>query len=213
MQRLIETLKEFGIEIPEDKQSEVKSALSKHYKNLAEHEKAIKKLETDRDTWKSKAETAEKTLKGFESVDLDTMKTELSNWKAKAENAEKEAQKQIYERDFSDALKAELENIKFTSEAAKRDVMSQIKAADLKLKEGKILGLNDLIDQIKKEDSSAFVDEQQQQLEDGKARFTDKKSSGDGAGFGKMTKKEIMDIKDATERQAAIAENSHLFIK
>ena len=85
MQKLIETLKEFGIEIPADKQSEVKAALSKHYKNIAEHDKAIRKLETDRDTWKEKAETAENTLKGFEGVDLETMKRDLADWQKKAE--------------------------------------------------------------------------------------------------------------------------------
>ena len=213
MQKLIETLKEFGIEIPADKQSEVKSALSKHYKNAAEYDKTIKKLEADRDTWKEKAETAEATLKGFEGVDLETMQKELADWKTKAENAENEAKKQIYDRDFADALKAELEDVKFTSEAAKRDVMAQIKAAELKLKDGKILGLSDLIDQIKKADASAFVDEKQQELENNRARFTTATKPGSGAKVGAMTRKEIEDIKDPRERQAAIAQNLGLFGK
>ena len=33
MQKLIDTLKSFGIEIPEDKQADVKKALSENYKN------------------------------------------------------------------------------------------------------------------------------------------------------------------------------------
>ena len=103
---------------------------------------------------------------------METMQKELADWKTKAENAESEAKKQIYDRDFADALKAELEDVKFTSEAAKRDVMAQIKAAELKLKDGKILGLSALIDQIKKADASAFVDEKQQELENNRARFT-----------------------------------------
>ena len=36
MQKLIDTLKSFGIEIPEDKQADVKKALSEHYKNAKE---------------------------------------------------------------------------------------------------------------------------------------------------------------------------------
>ena len=35
MQKLIETLKSFGIEIPADRQADVKKALSEHYKNHA----------------------------------------------------------------------------------------------------------------------------------------------------------------------------------
>ena len=172
MQKLIETLKSFGIEIPEDKQSDVKKVLSEHYKNAAEYNKAISKLETDRDTWKEKAEAAETTLKGFEGVDLETMQRELSDWKQKAADAEKNAQEQLYERDFSDALKTEFEGIKFSSEAAKRAIMAEVKAAGLKLKDGKILGLNDLLSQMKEKDASAFIDDAQQQEQQNMARFT-----------------------------------------
>lgn len=213
MQKLIETLKEFGVEIPADKQADIKKALSEHYKNVAEHNKAIAKLEADRDKWKSQAEAAENTLKSFDGIDPAQIQTELATWKQKAEEAEKNAQAQIYERDFADALKSEMEGYKFTSEAAKRDVMAQIKAAELKLKDGKILGLSDLIEQIRKNDESAFVDEHQEQLEANKARFTQPQKPGSGAKFGTMTKKDIMDIKDPIERQAAIAENMSLFGK
>lgn len=211
MQKLIETLKTFGIEIPEDKQSDVKKVLSEHYKNAAEYNKTISKLETERDTWKEKAETAENTLKGFEGVDLETMQRELADWKQKATEAEKNAQAQLYERDFNDALKAELENVKFSSEAAKRAIMAEVKEAGLKLKDGKILGLNDLISQMKEKDASAFVDEEQQKAQQNAARFTQpfqRQNQGGG-----MTKDQIMGIKDASERQAAIAANIHLFGK
>lgn len=170
MKKLIETLRSLGIEVPEDKESEVRKKLSENYKNIAEVEKTTNTLETERNSWKERAEAAEETLKKFDGVDLDTIQGELADWKQKAADAEKNAQKQIYERDFADALKAELESVKFTSEAAKRDVTAQIKAAELKLKDGKILGLSDLIGQIKKADASAFVDEQQEQLEAGKAK-------------------------------------------
>lgn len=170
MQKLIETLKSFGIEIPADKQADVKKALSEHYKNAAEHNKAISKLEADRDAWKEKAESAEETLKGFEGIDPEQVQTELATWKKKAEDAEKDRDAKLYERDFADALKAELEGVKFTSEAAKKSVMADIKEAGLKMKDGKILGLNDLISQMKEKDASAFVDEKKEQLEAGRAK-------------------------------------------
>lgn len=172
MQNIVEICKEFGLEIPEDKQNEFSKKVAENYTTKAEHEKKIGKLETERDTWKEKAETAETTLKGFEDVDLETMKKDLADWKQKAEDAEKNAKAQLYERDFSDALKTELDRVKFSSEAAKRDVMSQIKAANLQLKDGKILGLNDLLEQIKKADASAFVDEEQENRESNRAKFT-----------------------------------------
>ena len=90
MQKLIDTLKSFGIEIPEDKQADVKKALSEHYKNAKEVAKTLSKVEGERDGWKERAETAEETLKGFDGIDPANIQTELAGWKKKAEDAEKE---------------------------------------------------------------------------------------------------------------------------
>jgi len=211
MQNIIEICKEFGFEIPADKQADFNKKVAENYLTKAEHDKKIGKVETDRDNWKQKAETAEETLKSFDGIDPAQIQTELATWKKKAEDAEKSAKEQIYERDFADALKVEMEGYKFTSEAAKKSIMKEIKEAGLKLKDGKILGLSDLVEQIKKDDASAFVDEQQEQLETNRARFTQPQKPGSGAKFGTMTKKDIMDIKDPSERQAAIAQNLGLF--
>lgn len=187
--------------------------MSENGKDLKKLQKENDNLTADRDSWKSKAETAEETLKSFEGIDPAKIQQELKDWQEKAEKAEQDAKAQIYERDFADALKGEMEGYKFSSEAAKKSIMAEIKEAGLKLKDGKILGLSDLIEQIKKNDASAFVDEHQEQLEAGKARFRfdQPQKPGSGAKFGTMTKKDIMDIKDPSERQAAIAQNLGLF--
>ena len=125
-------------------------------------------------------------MKGFEGVDLETMQKELSDWKQKATEAEKNAQAQLYERDFADALKTEFEGIKFSSDAAKRAIMAEVKKADLKLKDGKILGLNDLLSQMKEKDASAFVDDAQQQAQQNMARFT--APAGKSGSAGTLTK-------------------------
>nr|DAI54600.1 MAG TPA: minor structural protein [Bacteriophage sp.] len=211
MQNIEAILTELGIEVPADKKENLTKKVAENYITKAEHEKKLGKVETDRDTWKAKAETAETTLKGFEGVDLDTMQRELSDWKKKAEDAEKDAQAKLYERDFADALKTEFEGIKFSSEAAKRAIMTEVKDAGLKLKDGKILGLNDLIAQMKEKDASAFVDDEQIKAQQNAARFTQpigKQNQG-----GNMTKEQIEAIKDTSERQAAIANNLHLFGK
>ena len=213
MQNIEAILAELGIEVPSDKKGDLTKKVSENYVTKAEHEKKIGKAETERDNWKSKAETAEETLKKFDGVDLETMQTELNNWKQKAETAAKDYEQKIYERDFSDALKTELESVKFSSDAAKRAVTAEIKESGLKLKDGKILGLSDLIGQIKERDASAFVDEKQEQARQQAARFTVPGTGKSTGGSGTTTKKDIMSIKDPTERQAAIAENLGLFGK
>lgn len=184
---------------------------------MAENGKAIsklqdenKRLKEDCDVYKKRAESAEETLKGFDGKDFDAIQCEASEWKKKAEDAEADFKKQIYERDFEDALSKEISEYKFTSESAKKSIMADIKSAGLKLKDGKILGLSDLIAQFKESDASAFVDDAKEQAEQSKAKFT--QGMGSNAGKGStLTKEDIMKISDATERQNAIKENIDLF--
>lgn len=192
-------------------EEQISFVMDENGKDLKKLQKENDNLSADRDTWKEKAEAAETTLKGFEGVDLETMQREISDWKQKATEAEKNAQAQLYERDFADALKTEFEGIKFSSEAAKRAIMAEVKEAGLKLKDGKILGLNDLIGQMKEKDASAFIDDAQQQAQRNMARFT--APLGKQNAPGTMTRKDIEAIKDPSERQSAIASNLHLFGK
>ena len=88
---------------------------------------------------------------------------------------------------------------------------AQIRAAGLKQKDGVILGLTDLIGQIKAAEADAFVDENQQRLENGKTRFTQPNKGGNQGA--PLTRNDIMNIKDSAQRQKAIAENLGLFGK
>lgn len=213
MQNIIEICKEFGIEIPSEKTAEFNKKVAENYVTVSEHTKKLGKAETERDNWKEKAETAEETLKGFEGVDLQTIQNDIATYKKRAEDAEKDYENKIYERDFEDALKTELEGYKFTSEAAKKSVVADIKAAGLKLKDGKILGLNDLVEQIKKADGSAFTDEETETLEANRAKFTVASQPTKANATGGDRKGEIMNISDRQQRRAAILQNLNLFNK
>ena len=121
-------------------------------------------------------------------MDIEVLKKQIEDWNNKAAEAEKDFQKQIEERDFNDALKEEMEAFKFTSEAAKKAIMAEVKEAGLKLKDGKILGLSDLIGQIKEKGASAFAPDKDP------AKFTEvpKESQGNQTGFNKLSLAEKM---------------------
>lgn len=193
---IFEMLKEAGVEIPADKKDAFNKEFRKTYKSDGEIKKVMEKLEQEIGDWKQKAESAEEILKKFEGIDPAEIQKELENYKQKAADAEKEYAEKIAQRDFEDALKAEMENYKFTSEAAKKSVMADIREAGLKLKDGKILGLSDLLDQMKEKDATAFVDEQQQQLEKDKAKpFTQSLNPKPAPGT-KVTPAELMRMKN-----------------
>lgn len=193
-----------------DEQSE--KVMVQYGKDVSKLQKENEKLTADRDKEKERADTAEETLKKFDGVDVETMQAELATWQQKAKDAEKDYADKLEQRDFEDALKEEISGYKFTSEAAKKAIMAEIREAGLKVKDGKILGLSDLLAQMKEKDASAFVDEKQEQLEAGRAKpFTGPLNQNTGGQ--KMTKSDILNIKDAGQRQSAIAQNLGLFGK
>lgn len=212
MKNMIDICKEFGLEIPADKVADFNKAVAENYKTIAEHDKKVSKLQSDLDAQRTRADTAEETLKGFEGIDPAKIQSELDGWKQKAENAEKEYNQKLEQRDFDDALKTALDGMKFTSTAARKAVEADIRAAGLKMRNGSIMGLNDVIEQIKKDDASAFVDEHQQNLETNRARFTQPQNRSNGNPT-TLTKQDIMKIKDPVERQRLIGQNMGLFQK
>lgn len=193
MKNIEEILEQFGLKVPEGKETEFKKVLHENYKTIAEYDKKVSRLETERDSYKEKLETAETTLKGFEGVDMDAIKTELENYKTKMKEQEEAHNKELYDRDFKDALNVAVSNIKFSSEAAKKSVIADIKAAGLKLIDGKIMGLNDFIATCKEKDASAFIDEQQESLKNNQARFSNPIKSSGGK---KPTMSELMKMKN-----------------
>lgn len=205
MKNIIEICKEFGVEIPADKLAEFNKAVAENYKTIAEHEKKVNRLTDDLNAEKKRADTAEEALKGFDGIDPANVKTQLEEANRKVREAQEAAQKQIDERDFNDALKVELDGLKFSSVAARKAVEAEIRAAGLKRKNGKILGLSDMIEQMKKEDASAFVDDKTPPP----ARFDDPGNKGNPTG--NITMKDIMAIKDPVERQKKIGQNLSLF--
>ena len=202
---IIEKLKQFNVEVTPD----MEKAFSGEFLSEKEVEKKISKAENDRDSWKQRAETAEETLKGFEGKDLNAMQKEIDDWKEKATKAESEYNTKMAEHEKQELLKEAFADIEFTSESAKKAIMAQI-SENVSVKNGKLIGFNDLLEDAKKNDASAFVDKEQQNLEQNKARFTTSMNNQSGK-VGTMTKDEIMAIKDRNERREAMQAHKELF--
>lgn len=183
---IIEKLKQFNVEVT----PEMEKAFSGDFLSELEVNKKLSKAENDRDSWKQRAETAEETLKGFDGKDFDTITRERDEWKKKAEDAEKEYSAKEAEREKQELLKEAFAEIEFTSESAKKAIMAQI-AEGVSVKNGKLIGFNDLLEDAKKNDASAFVDKAQQNLEQNKARFTTAMSNQNGGKSGKQILSEM----------------------
>lgn len=209
MKNIIEILKGLNIEVSEENAEAITKAVAENYKTIAEFDKKTSRLETERDGLKEQLEVANNSLKGFEGVDVETLKKEIADANKKADDAKKDYEAKIAARDYDDALKTGMSKFRFSSKAAQKAMFQRIKEADLKCMEGKIIGLDDYIKTLKEEDAKAFLNDEGED-EEPHAKFTGKFSN---AGGDKQynSREEIMKIKSAKERQAAIAENYQLF--
>lgn len=206
MKNIENICKELGIEIPEDKAEAFRKEVTENYKTVAEYEKVTAKVEK----LDSDLKTANETLEKFKDIDPEQMAKEIEKYKKAAEDSEKNYKAELEKRDYNDAIDKQLEGIKFSSEAAKRAFRHDLMENPLQIRNGALLGFDEVLKQAKEADPTAFVDEKTQKLEQGKAKFTTSAKES-GGGTGAMTKEEIMAIKDASERQAAIRENISLF--
>lgn len=172
MQNIIEILTANGVKVTDEQKKAINKAVADNYKTVTEHDKKIAFLELERDNYKKQYETAGETLKSFDGINPDEVKKKMGDYEQKIKNLEESHKKELYDRDFADALKKEIDAYKFSSEYAKKSVMTEIQSAGLKLVDGKIIGLNDMIENIKSKDASAFVNEAEQAAKDKQARFT-----------------------------------------
>ena len=201
---IVEKLKALGVEIT----AEIEKTFGGEFISEKEAEKKLAKVQAENETLKERLTTAEETLKGFEGKDFDEITRERDEWKKKAEESEKNHNEKMAELEKAELLKEAFAEIEFTSNSAKNAIMKQI-ADSITVKNGKLIGFNDLLEDAKKNDASAFVNKQQENLEQSKAKFTTKMSNQGKAGT--ITKEDIMAIKDRGERRQAMLDNKELF--
>lgn len=207
MQNIIEILKANGLELTDEQQSAITKAVADNYKTVAEFDKKLGKVEAERDGLKEQLENVNNTLKTFDGVDVDGMKKQLEEAQKKAEEAEKAFNAKLSEREFDDALKEAFEGYKFSSEYAKSAIMAEVKSKGLPMVDGKIVGLGEVMDGIKKRDENAFATTKPT------AQFTSSFNTDSNDGKRYETKEDILKIKDAKERQEAIRNNIGLFVQ
>ena len=167
-------------------------------------EDKVNKALSESEQWKTRAESAEKMLEGLDGKSPEDILKERDDWKRQAEDSKKDYEAKIAEHEKNELLKEAFAEIEFTSESAKKAIMEDI-SKGVSVRNGKLIGFSDLIEEAKKTDANAFVNKQNP-----KAYFT--KPNENNSGVDKPTTREsILSIKDRSERQKAIAENISLF--
>lgn len=117
--------------------------------------------EAARDEYKTQLEAANEEIKGYKEMDIEGIKQAATDWEKRYNTATTDLQKKLDEQAYDFAMKEYVNGYQFTSDLVKEAVIAQLKAKEFKLSDGKFLGADDFMAQLKEANPSAFVAEEE----------------------------------------------------
>lgn len=108
MKNIFEIMKEYGIDMPEDKKKDFEKSVLENYKTVADYNKQVENLNKANDTIKSN-DTAMKKLQdkldAFKDVDVTELKNTIAGLEKDKTRIEDEYKDKMAKRDFNDLIK------------------------------------------------------------------------------------------------------------
>ena len=101
MKNIFEIMKEFGLEVEEDKKKDFEKAVLENYKTSADYDVQAEKLKTA----EGKVTTLTESLDKFKDVNVDDLNATIATLKTDLANKDQELKNKIADRDFNDLLK------------------------------------------------------------------------------------------------------------
>lgn len=108
MKNIFEIMKEYGIDMPEDKKKDFEKSVLENYKTVADYNKQVENLNKANDTIKSN-DTAMKELQdkldAFKDADVTELKNTIAGLEKDKTRIEDEYKDKMAKRDFDDLIK------------------------------------------------------------------------------------------------------------
>lgn len=108
MKNIFEIMKEYGIDMPEDKKKDFEKSVLENYKTVADYNKQVESLNKANDTIESN-DTAMKELQdkldAFKDVDVTELKNTIAGLEKDKTRIEDEYKDKMAKRDFDDLIK------------------------------------------------------------------------------------------------------------
>lgn len=193
-------------------QEQINFVMAENGKDIDKIQKKLDDMVVERDKEKSRADTAEETLKGFDGVDVEKLNKSIADWKKKAEDAEKDYKQKIADRDFDDLLK---EAIKSANGLNEKAIMGCLDIPTLKASKNQKSDIESAIKALSEAEDSKMLFKAENIVT---PHFTSVNKGGNN-GSGIKSKEDIYATDPKTgrfiygtaERQKLIAENPQLF--
>ena len=198
MQNYEQILQELGIEVPEDKKADLKKKMVENYKTISDYNKVVEK----RDEYKTSLDDVQGKLDGFKDVNVDDLKGQIATLTTQLAEEKAGRQADFKKQERLAVLDEFLKDKKFVNTITEKSIRDSI-MEELEKETGK--SVEKIFDSLTKDKDgnlmdNILVDENQQRLEQNKARFTQPAKPGSGAKTGRqklmeMTLDERMKLK------------------
>lgn len=160
MKNIFEIMKDYRLELPEDKKKDFEAAVLENYKTISDYNNQKAAL----DAASEKLKTTEETMKGlngkleeYKDVDVSELKKKIEDLTEDLKQKDEEYQKQMADRDFEDLLKDSISQAKGRNAKAITALLDVEKLKESKnLKDDVAAALKDLSE---KEDSKMLFGE------------------------------------------------------
>lgn len=149
MKNIYEILKEFGLEVPEDKKTDFDKAWKENYRTKAEYDNATSK----RDEYKTSLDTVNAKLKEFEGVDVADLKGQITKLQDDLKAKDDEYAAKETDRIFEETLKAAIKTAGGRNEKA---VMALLDVDALKASKDQTADIKKALDTTKESDAYLF---------------------------------------------------------
>ena len=114
MKNIFEIMKEYGLEVPEEKKKDFEKTVLDNYKTVSDYEIQSEKLKTT----EGKVTTLTESLDKFKDVNVDELNSTIATLKTDLANKDQELKDKIADRDFNDLLKDSITSAKGRNEKA-----------------------------------------------------------------------------------------------
>ena len=153
MKNIYEIMKEFGLEIPEDKKADFDKMWKENYRTKSEYDKAVEQ----RDVHKASLDEVNEKLKEFEGVDVDDLKGQIAKLQGDIKAKDDEYAAKEADRLFNDTLS---EAIKEAGGRNSKAVMALLDIETLKASKNQSEDIKKALETAKESDAYLFgVDE------------------------------------------------------
>ena len=147
---LFELLAKHGIEVPEEKKQGLEAEFSESYREAQE----LMELNTELEGVKGQLSQANEQIAGFKELDIEGVKQKAAEWEQKYNQAAQDSAREIEQLKFDFALDKELTKAQARNPKAVKALLDR---DALKYDKGKIIGLEEQLETLKKNEDSAFL--------------------------------------------------------